>query len=603
MGSTQSIPGDDGQLPWLCRRIALGVLSFLVLINVNGCGHSFQTVAEPPKPRGRPAVGPWFVDHAREYCLDVITRCGSLRKTCVTDSIGSGVALFDFDGDGDLDIFVTACSKVVDGVIQCAGGPWLFRNDGTGAWTDVTADSGLTHKGWAQAVAVSDYDGDGDLDLFIAQLGPDILWQNQGDGRFLDITSSAGLTSENLWGIGATWGDADGDGWPDLYVTNYLEVDPTDPPPPLEYKPGIPVFAGPTTLTGQPDTFWRNRGNGTFEDATATSGFVQPTGKGMAALFDDFDNDGKLDLFVTNDTQANDYFRNIGGGKFVQEGETAGVSFNGKGMPEGSMGIDAADLDGDGLLDLAYANFRHEGTRIYRNIGKHRFEDVSTGSFVNVNTQRFVGWGIVLADFDDDGWPDLFQANGHVYPNVPDSDYAQPPIFLRNQGNGRFERVTDAWGPDLETNATGGRSVAAGDLDGDGDLDLVMTTMDGPLRVLINEGTRSFHTLTVQLGGPHPNTEALGARVEIEAGGRTFHAQVRRGGSFMAAPDVSLHFGLGSATDVSSITVHWPNAGTSKYESLPVDTKLIIHHGASKVRSIPFAQSREISHLSEVQKP
>ncbi|MCA1686823.1 MAG: VCBS repeat-containing protein, partial [Planctomycetia bacterium] len=385
-----------------------------------------------------------------------MTRCGGPEKRSVLDSLGVGVALFDGDGDGDLDIFVAPGSRVAGGKVEPAGGPWLFRNDGPGRWADVTARSGLVWTGWAQGVAVADYDADGDLDLFVCQHGPDTLWQNQGDGTFRDVTARAGLREpEPLWGVSATWGDVDGDGWPDLYVANYLAVDAVKPPPPIDYLPGVPVFRGPTALAGQPDRLWRNRGDGTFEDATEAAGLLRPDGKGMSAVFADLDGDGLTDLYVTNDTQPNELFRGLGGGKFREEAMAAGVAVNGMGAPEGSMGIDVADVDGDGRLDLLYSNFRFEGTRLQRNIDGRTYEDVSSASSVGNNTLQFVGWGVVLADLDGDGRPDLFQANGHVYPNVPDATYAQPPAFLRNQGDGRFEDVTGAWGPGLQALVSG----------------------------------------------------------------------------------------------------------------------------------------------------
>ena len=235
----------------------------------------------PSAPRPvRPAIGPWFVDRARDFGLDVVTRCGSPEKRSVLDSIGTGVALFDCDGDGDLDLFVAAGSAVRDGAVTSAGGPWLFRNDGPGRWVDVSARSGLVHTGWAQGAAVADYDADGDLDLFLAQHGPDTLWQNRGDGTFRDVTAAAGL-ADSEWGVSAAWGDADGDGWPDLYVTNYLSVDPLHPPDPIRYYGGeIEVFRGPERLSGEPDRLWRNRGDGTFEDVTEGAGLLSPIRQG-----------------------------------------------------------------------------------------------------------------------------------------------------------------------------------------------------------------------------------------------------------------------------------------------------------------------------------
>jgi hypothetical protein len=436
-------------------------------------------------------------------------------------------------------------------------------------------------------VAVADYDADGDLDLFLAQHGPDTLWQNQGDGTFRDVTTRAGLI-ESSWGVGATWGDSDGDGWLDLYVVNYLSVDAVRPPPLHQHWAGVWVFQPPGMLPGQADQLWRNRGDGTFEDVTAAAGLYRPDGKGMAAVFADLDGDGRQDLYVTNDTQANELFHNIGGGAFRDEALEAGAAVSPLGQPEGSMGVEVGDLDGDGRLDLIYSNFREEGTRALLSVDGRTYQDSSNTSQIGPRTLRFVGWGLVVADFDDDGLPDLFQANGHVFPNAPDADYAQPPLMLRNTGAGVFEPATSAWGPDLEA-LRSGRGVAAGDLDGDGDLDLVMTTMDGPVRVLINEGRRVHSAATIRLIGRPPNREAVGARVEVHAAGRTQLGVVRRGGGFLSASDSALHFGLGQATAIAEVVVRWPDGTVSRYNDLLADATLIFRQGEQGVRTIPFA--------------
>jgi hypothetical protein len=549
--------------------------------------------AVPPGPPPRaaagpgPGSGPWFVDRARDYGLDVVARCGDPDKPSILHSLGSGSALFDVDGDGDLDLFVGAGSGVEGERVVSAGGPWLFRNEGLGRWTDVTATSGLGYTGWTQAMAVADYDGDGDLDLFLAQHGPDTLWQNQGDGTFRDATARAGLV-ESSWGVGATWGDYDGDGWLDLYVVNYLGVDAARPPPLHQHWAGVWVFTPPGMLPGQADQLWRNRGDGTFEDVTAAAGLYRPDGKGMAAVFADLDGDGRQDLYVTNDTQPNELFRNLGGGAFRDEALEAGAAVDAQGQPEGSMGVEVADLDGDGRLDLIYTNFRQEGTRVLLNADGGTYRDASNASRIGPQTLRFVGWGLVVADFDDDGHPDLFQANGHVFPNAPDADYAQPPLMLRNTGTGAFQPVTAVWGPDLAA-LRSGRGVAAGDLDGDGDLDLVMTTMDGPVRVLINEGRRIHSAATIRLIGRPPNREAIGARVEVYAAGWAQVGVVRRGGGFLSASDAALHFGLGEATSIARIVVRWPDGSAGRYNDLAVDAILVLRQGEEGVQTIPFA--------------
>ena len=544
-----------------------------------------------PRAPKAPSAGPWFVDRAHDFGLDVVTKCGSPDKISVLDSLGTGVALFDFDGDGDLDIFVAAGSEVRDGKVVCAGGPWLFRNDGPGHWVDVSERSGLRHTGWAQGVAVCDYDSDGDLDLFVAQHGPDTLWQNQGNGIFRDVTKAAGI-SDNEWGVSATWGDYDDDGWPDLYVTNYLKVDALHPPEPIHYYGGdTMVFRGPEYLEGQPDRLWRNKGNGKFEDVTRAAGLYNPHGKGMSALFADLDGDGILDLYVTNDGQANELYRGLGKGRFREEAVVAGAAYSDQGATEAGMGIALADIDRDGRLDLLRTNFHHEGTRLIRNMDGRTYMDISKCSTVTSLTSSYVGWGLVAADFDDDGLNDLFQANGHVYPRGPADPYSQPPLFLRNQGDEQFKDVTATWGDELKW-LRSGRAVASGDLDGDGDVDVVMTTIDGPLRVLINEGRRVAHGVTLRLMGFAPNGEAIGARVELHAGGRRCVDTVRRGGSILAASDAALHFGLGAATSIDLLRVVWPDGSTSLFSAadLAVDATLLIRQDSTEVTARPFTR-------------
>jgi hypothetical protein len=541
---------------------------------------------ERPQRSSQPESGPWFVDRAHDFAMDVITTCGSPDKPSILHSLGSGAALFDVDLDGDLDIFVAGGSEVKGDRVVCAGGPWLFRNDGPGRWRDVTAGSGLRWTGWAQGVAVADYDADGDLDLFVTQHGPDTLWRNQGNGTFRDVTAAAGLT-EDEWGVAAAWGDVDGDGWLDLYVVNYLIVDAIHPPPLHDYPGGVKVFPGPGMLKGQPDRLWRNRRDGTFEDMTRRAGVHRPEGRGMAAVCADFDGDGRLDLYVTEDAMPNTFWHGLGEGRFEDIALQAGVAVSSVGSPEGSMGVEVVDLDQDGRLDLIYSNFREEGTRVCRNLDGLSFQDITNSSRIGQITLPYVGWALVLADFDHDGWTDLFQVNGHFYPQSPIAPYHQPALMLRNRGRADFAVSTHEWGPDLEQ-VRSGRGAAAGDLDGDGDLDLVVTTIDGPLHVLINEGQQVHRASSLRLVGKFPNLEAVGASVAITVAGRTRADVVHRGGGFLSASDAALHVGLGQADRIEQVVVRWPDGSTSNHQNLPGGSVLTLRQGEKGVGVAPF---------------
>jgi len=530
---------------------------------------------------------PTFVDVAGERGVTLRNVSGNTVKEFILESTGNGAAFLDYDRDGDMDLLIvngSTLDEYADG-----GDPMvaLYRNDG-GAFVDVTQEAGMTHPGWGVGVCVGDYDNDAYPDAYVTAYGRNLLYRNLGNGTFEDVTSSTG-TGDAHWGTNCAFADYDRDGHLDLYVANYLAFDEDAIPEPgagphCRYL-GTDVFCGPSGLEAEPDVLYRNNGDGTFADATSDAGVGHQGYYGFGVLFTDFDNDGWPDIYVANDSVPNLLFRNNQNGTFSEVGLLSGTSLSGRGTMQAGMGVTAGDYDGDGWLDIFVTNFAQDTNTLYRNLGNLLFTDATTTAGLFGTSPRHLGWGTIFADFDNDGHLDLFVANGHVYPKIAettDQRYRQPKEIYRNLGNGRFEEVTSLIGAAVSVPKPA-RGAAYGDVDNDGDIDVIVINIDEAPSLYLNDGGNRKRWITLSLEGTASNRDAIGARVEIKAGGRTQIRHVRSGESYLSHNDVRVQFGLGDATRIDRIRIRWPSGGTEEIEGVDADQFLKIREGQGVV--------------------
>jgi hypothetical protein len=502
-----------------------------------------------------------FVDVTEAAGIRMTNVCGERSKDYVVESIATGACWFDFDGDDDLDLFVPNGARRPDAGVPQEASDALFRNEGNGRFVDVTAAAGLVNREWSVGCAAADVDGDGWIDLYVTQFGPNRLYRNLGNGRFEENAARSGVADPHI-GTGTAFADADGDGDLDLYVANYVEIDwLTARKRGCTFR-GLRVYCGPLGLEAGPDAYFRNKGNGVFENATAGVGLDRLRSLyGLGVEWGDIDNDGDPDLLVANDSVPN-YMMLNQGGKFTEVGTEAGVAFNSDGFEQAGMGLDLGDYDNDGWFDLFVTNFSHDYSTLYRNTHDGGFEDVSLRAGLGEPTLWTLGWGTRFADFDNDGWRDLFVANGHVFPETDQSDigtsYSQwNQLFMNRNGKRFVERTKEVGLKALPSRSW--RGAAFADYDDDGDTDVFVVAIDDTPALLRNEGGEKSSWIGFALKGRAPNHQAVGARVTIFAGGRRQMDEVRAGGSYASQNDPRMLFGLGAATRVERVEVRWPS--------------------------------------------
>lgn len=527
---------------------------------------------------GQPVIttSPWFADLARRAGLDAFRdTCGSLAKNYLVETVGSGAAVFDYNGDGLLDVFFVNGStfQILDnpGLPRTCGR--LFRNNGDGTFTDVTRDSGLVNDGWGMGVAVADYDNDGHADVFITNFGTNRLFHNNGNGTFTDVTQESGLQGGN-WSTGCAWGDYDGDGRLDLYVARYVDFHRTQIPAPgangyCLYR-GVPVACGPRGLPGLTDFLYHNEGGGKFREVSREAG-IRGTDNayGFSVVWCDFDNDGWPDIYVANDSTPNFLFHNNGNGTFTEIGMASGCAVSGDGRPQSSMGIAVGDYDNDGWLDLLVTNFAEDYNTLYHNVGG-QFDDVTYQAGLGTASYSQLGWGTGFIDFDRDGWLDLFVANGHIYPqaNQAGNHYLQNNQLFRNLRNGRFALIPDA--ESGFTRALSSRGAAWGDLNNDGAVEIIVNNI-GQSPFYYVPARSGSNWIRLKLTGAQANRDAVGARVSVTAGGVTQTNEIRSGESYISTCDLRLHFGLGQAQIEDRLEIRWPRGSVEVHERLAVN--------------------------------
>jgi len=536
-----------------------------------------------------------FVESAASTGLNFTHISGATGQYYVAEEMGAGVALFDYDNDGDLDVFLVQGGPLGDqSPADTPGYPTsrLFRNDLTrGAdgkprlhFTDVTTQAGVGLHAYGMGVAVGDYDNDGDMDLLVTSFGPETLFRNNGNGTFTDVTREAGV-SDPLWSTSATFFDYDRDGDLDLFIANYLDFTVAGNKKCTDTA-GAPDYCGPRNYRPVPDRLYRNDGNGHFTDVTDASGISRADGAGLGVVADDYNNDGWLDLYVANDATPNQLWINRHDGTFTDEGPLSGAALNAAGNPEGSMGIASGDFDADGDEDIFVTNILGETFALYRNDGSGNFEDARIPTGLGPLTASVTGFGTDWFDYDNDGWLDLFVANGAV--NAMESLRGQPnPLRMKNQlfhnsGNGRFVDASTAGGPAFER-AEINRAAAFGDIDNDGDTDIVVTTNGGPVRLLINQGTPNTHWIDVAPQDSPGNRFGFGARIGVERTGKpTLWRHVHADGSYLAANDPRAHAGLGASPAIDAIVVQWVDGTRERWTKVDADRVVTLKRGTGK---------------------
>jgi len=522
----------------------------------------------------------------------------------IVESMSGGVALIDYDGDGWPDIYFTNAPSVSMALGGKKARGALYHNNRDGTFTDVTDKAGVGYPCWAMGAAVGDYNGDGRPDLIVSCFGGVVLYRNNGDGTFTDVTKAAGLDKDAGWATGVSFGDYDGDGIPDLFVPHYVDLDLHDLPKFGSLKTcqyhGIAVQCGPRGLKGSPDALYRNNGDGTFTEVARQAGVDDPNHYfGLGSVWTDFDNDGKLDLFVANDGEPNYLYHNLGGGHFKEMALDAGVAMSEDGVEQANMGLAVGDYMNVGRMSIAVTHFSDEYAALYRNDGNMNFTDVSRVAGIALPSSPYVGWGDAFLDLDNSGWLDLMLVNGHVYPQVDDAklgiSYREPKLVFENNRDGTFRNVSQESGPAVRVPQVS-RGLAVGDLFNTGRLDVVVENLTGGPMILESKSDPRNHWVSFQLEGGSKNSLALNARVRVTTGKLTQLGEVRSGGSYLSQSDLRLHFGLGDAASIDKVEMLWPDGTSQSFENVAADRFYHLTEGGKlATEAIAGRPSRQVS--------
>ena len=576
------------------QRLRLGLAFFLPLLITANLVAQAHTPAPPPPPgsKTRACQGrtvPQMVDITPKTGI-TFQHVADPEKKYIVESMGGGVVILDYDRDGWPDIYFTNAPTVDMALHNKSARSALYHNNHDGTFTDVTDRAGVATPCFAMGGAAGDYNNDGWPDIVVSCLGHTILYRNNGDGTFTDVTKQAGI-DDPRWATGVAFGDYDNDGFVDLVVTRYVDFHLDDLPgfgssPTCKYR-GIDVQCGPRGLKGAGDSLYHNNGDGTFTDVSKQTGTDDPHGYyGLGVVFADFNNTGRVDIYVANDSTPNLLYENEGKGKFTEIGLESGTAVSADGLEQGSMGVAIGDYNHTGRPSLYVTNFADEYNAFYRNEGNYDFRDVSFEVGVGLASLPWVKWGDAFFDLDNDGWLDLISVNGQVYPQVDQlpsgARYRQPKNLFINERDGNFCDASNQAGPALiEPRVSRGLAIA--DLFNDGNVDVVVSDLDGPPMILRNPGLPGNHSVSFELAGTKSNRLGIGARLKVVAGGITQTSQVFSGGSYLSQHDFRQHFGLGSATKIDSIEIQWPSGTVDKLTNLAADKFYSVLEGSGVV--------------------
>ena len=558
------------------------------------------TIAQSSKATAAAVTHESKIDEPYPQLTDITASTGitfehlsSPEQKYIVESMSGGVALIDYDRDGWLDIYFTNAQSVEMALAGKKARSALYHNNHDGTFTDVTDKAGVGYPCWAQGAVVGDYNNDGWPDLLVTCFGGVVLYRNNGNGTFTDVTKAAGLSGDRQWAAGAAFGDYDGDGWQDLFISHYVDFHLDNmaafgSKDTCKYE-DIEVQCGPRGMKGAPDSLYHNNRDGTFTEVGRKAGVSDPEERyGLTGVWSDFDNDGKLDLFVANDVGANYLYKGDGTGRFTDIGLISGVAYNENGQVQANMGVAVGDYLHTGRFSVFVSHFDNEYAALYRNDGGMSFSDVSVASGVANATRGYVGWGDAFVDFANRGWPDIFLVNGHVYPQVDTvsigARYREPMVLLENLHDGKFRDISKEVGPAVQTPRVS-RGMAIGDLFNDGNLEAVVENLVGLPTILRPEGAPGHHWISFLLEGTRANRLALNARVRITSGRLVQMGEVLSGGSYLSQNDLRLHFGLGDYEKVDRAEIRWPDGKEEVLTNLPAGQYYSIREGAGIVSS------------------
>ena len=519
-----------------------------------------------------------FIDVTETAGIDFVHVDGRSGQKYFMETLGSGAVFFDYDNDGDPDLYLVNGAPLPG--YQGTEVPinHLYENNGDGKFTDVTERAGVGDTGYGHGCAAGDYDNDGDLDLYVTNYGANRLYQNNDDGTFTDVTKAAGV-EETRWSTSCAFADYDRDGDLDLYVVNYIEFSVKENPWCGFREKDIRAYCEPNNFSGLPDTLYRNNGDGTFTDVTKEAEIYNPNGKGLGVVWGDYDNDSDLDIYVANDSAENFFYQNRGDGTFEEVGFMLGVAVSENGVPENGMGTAFGDFDNDGWLDLTVTNYANQTNTLYHNDRDGFFTDATASTKTGYITYLYLGWGTEFIDYDNDGTRDIFVANGHLHDNLvelgQEGTYGQRNFLFQNNNDNTFTEVSNQLGPAMRFKDVS-HGVAFADYDLDGDIDILVTNSNSPPRLLRNDGGNKNNWLVVQLVSMKASSDAIGARVTIYAGELLQMREIRSGSGYLSQNELKLLFGLGNRTVVDKIEIRWPNGDVQRLEGVHVNQLIIV---------------------------